>query len=293
MLDSNLQTAIEDCLQTNFGNHLRVKNFHPVGGGCINNGGKLLTNDGNYFVKYNDNRFEGMFETEAKGLELLRNADAIHVPNLVGYGKTQDNRIFLILEWIDKGRRSRQFWQEFATALAELHRNTGSTFGLDFDNYIGSLPQYNDSHTNWVDFFIEQRMEPQIAIGQKAGQLPEATIEQLRNCYTHFRDLFPEEQPALLHGDLWGGNYMVNEAGNPSLIDPAVYYGHREMELAFTQMFGGFSATFYEAYHHDFPLAPGFDERKDVYNLYPLLVHVNLFGGGYLMELESIVRRFQ
>ncbi|PSR05177.1 MAG: ketosamine-3-kinase [Bacteroidetes bacterium SW_10_40_5] len=293
MLDANLQKAIEDCLQTNFGNHLRVKNFHPVGGGCINNGGKLSTNDGNYFVKYNDNRFEGMFETEAKGLELLRNTDAIHVPNVVGYGKTQDNRIFLILEWTDNGRHSRQFWENFATALAELHRNTRSTFGLDFDNYIGSLPQYNESHINWVDFFIEQRIEPQIAIGQKAGQLPEATIDQLRNCYTHFRDLFPEEQPALLHGDLWGGNYMVNGAGNPSLIDPAVYYGHREMELAFTQMFGGFSSTFYQAYHQDFPLSPGFDERKDVYNLYPLLVHVNLFGGGYLMELESIIRRFQ
>ncbi len=291
--NQNLFTAVEETLRPIFGNHLKVQDFKPVGGGCINNGGRLLTQAGNFFIKYNDEQFEGMFDVEAKGLRLLKAAEAIHIPEVYCTGRTQDGMIFIVLEWIESKRRKNDFWQTFGAQLANMHRVSNDTFGLDTDNYIGSLPQYNNKHRNWPDFFREERIEPQIAIGRDNGKLSNSIIEQIRNIYPKLPDIFPEEQPALLHGDLWGGNFMVDQEGEPALIDPAVYYGHREMELAFTQMFGGFNREFYEAYDHHFPLEKGFDDRKALYNLYPVLVHVNLFGGAYLHELQEIISRFQ
>ena len=292
-LDQSLVTALEESLQPVLGSHLAIQDFKPVGGGCINNGGKLITNEGPFFVKYNDDRYEGMFDTEARGLKLLNDADAIHIPRVFATGKAPGNQIFIILEWIDSKGRQKDFWEQFGHELANLHKVSDDSFGLDFDNYIGSLPQYNNRHSNWIEFFKEERIERQIAIGQDKGSLPKDTIKGLRNLYPHLNDIFPDESPALLHGDLWGGNFMVNEAGEPALIDPAVYFGHREMELAFTQMFGGFDQQFYQAYHEAFPLEKGFEARKDLYNIYPVLVHVNLFGGAYLYELQEIINQYQ
>ena len=166
------------------------------------------------------------------------------------------------------------------------------SFGLDHDNYIGSLPQSNHQHTSWVEFFIEERLEKQIALAKNSGALNNSTIQQFNNLFKRLKEIIPEEKPSLLHGDLWNGNYMLAADGCACLIDAAVYYDHREMDLAMTRLFGGFPEEFYESYHETFPLSSGFEERVDIHNLYPLLVHVNLFGGSYISQVKSVLSRF-
>ena len=170
---------------------------------------------------------------------------------------------------------------------------TGPTHGLDHDNYIGSLPQENRPSESWLEFFSERRIGAQADLARAAGRLPGAVSRGLDRLLARLGDLLPDAvEPSLLHGDLWSGNYGVAGDGSPVMFDPAVYRGHREVELAFTELFGGFPRGFYTAYGSAWPLDPGYDERRDVYNLYPLLVHVNLFGGAYVSQVASIVRRF-
>jgi fructosamine-3-kinase len=165
-------------------------------------------------------------------------------------------------------------------------------YGLNHNNFIGKLPQSNCQHKNWVDFFIEERIQPQLKMATNAGKLGMATIKRFEAMYKQLPQLFPDEPPSLLHGDLWGGNYFFDQSGEATIYDPAVYYGNREIELAFTHLFGGFPSAFYRAYEETYPLQSGFSERKDVYNLYPLLVHTNLFGGSYARRVQRIVNQF-
>jgi fructosamine-3-kinase len=165
-------------------------------------------------------------------------------------------------------------------------------FGLDHDNYIGSLPQYNSPRPAWVRFFIEQRIEIQLKTAIDNGRAEPSIVPVFERLYKLLPSIMPEEKPALLHGDLWINNLIENERGEPCLVDPAVYYGSREAEIAYTYLFGGFERGFFDVYDATYPLQPGFGERIDLYNLYPLLVHVNLFGGGYLQQVKEIVRRF-
>ena len=176
--------------------------------------------------------------------------------------------------------------------LAALHQHTAPSFGLDYDNYIGSLRQSNRPWDSWIDFFVHQRLEPQIRLATDNHQPIHALKKKIEAFYKEISALLPKENPALIHGDLWGGNLLTDEKGYPCLIDPAVCFGHREAELAYTQLFGHFDRQFYHVYNESFPLEPGFKERADLYNLYPLLVHVNLFGGGYVQQSEAIVSRF-
>lgn len=292
-LDDPLRSTVEEKLSRVFHSSIKVTAFQPVGGGCINNGGLLKTTTGNFFMKYNNDCFEGMFHTEARGLELLNSARAIHIPQVAAEGKTPGNQIYIVMEWIESGKQNKQFWEHFGHSLAELHKVTNNRYGLDFNNYIGSLPQYNDRKDHWTDFFIYERLERQIDMDQNhSGELPDPVVNKIRSLYPRLQDLLPPEPPSLLHGDLWSGNFLINSKGEAALIDPAVYYGSREIELAFTRLFGGFSPTFYDAYQENYPLEPGFDERKDIYNLYPLLVHVNLFGGAYLGQIQNILAKY-
>ncbi|MBX2969041.1 MAG: fructosamine kinase family protein [Cyclobacteriaceae bacterium] len=287
---TNLPTA----LQTHISEKLSwsIKTFTSASGGCINHGGELVTTEGSYFLKWNDReRYPQMFEKESKGLTLLRTANSIDVPEVIHVGETDDLQ-FIIMSFVKAGRRAKNYWSLLGEQLAGLHRNTHTCFGLDHDNYIGSLIQKNSAKENWLEFFIEQRLEAQLALAEGKRKINAGIRKQFEQLYQKLPDLFPQEKPALLHGDLWNGNVMVNEKGEPTLIDPAVYYGHREAELAFTQLFGGFDQEFYLAYHNAFPLSPGFDARTDLYNLYPLLVHVNLFGGGYLQQAVNILSRY-
>jgi len=265
--------------------------FSPLAGGCINPGGHLKTSIGDFFIKWNDAiRFPRMFETEAAGLQLLHGASDLHIPVVIGVFE-QGSYQGIVLEFIRGRRPSPTYWRDLGYGLAALHKNSRPDFGLDHANYIGSLPQQNAPTSSWDKFFAHQRLAPQLRMAVDRGRLDLDAARQFEALYQKLPEIFPEEKPALLHGDLWSGNVIVDAGGAPCLIDPAVYYGHREAELAFTRLFGGFDEDFFSAYAEEFPLAPGFAQRIDVYNLYPLLVYVNLFGGGYAGQVRSILKR--
>jgi fructosamine-3-kinase len=195
------------------------------------------------------------------------------------------------MEWIDADRTNPVYWQELGVGLAQLHMATQEQFGYATNNYIASLVQTNSPKNSWQEFFIENRLEPLAGKAYYQGLLSLEFFKKFQEMYPKLENLLPKEKPALLHGDLWSGNIMRGKNGSPCLIDPAVYYGHREMDLAFSRMFGGFEEGFYQSYETVFPLEPGFEERIPIYNLYPLLVHLLLFGKSYLSGIERTVNR--
>ncbi len=287
-----ISSAVEQSLSKYLNTLVTIKETHPVSGGCINHTVGLTTNQGKFFLKYNDAKlYPEMFSKEAKGLSLLRSEDTINTPEVID-NQVSGNYSWLLLEHIESGPRKLNFWEDFGFRLSELHKITHDSFGLDHDNYIGSLVQHNDHHNNWTDFFIQQRLMPQIELANKNGLLNSEINNQFEHLFKRLPNIFPEESPALLHGDLWSGNFMVNNQDEVCLIDPAVYFGHREMELAFTKLFGGFENHFYEAYNENKPLEPGFIDRVDIYNLYPLLVHANLFGKSYLRPVRETINLY-
>ncbi|MAO65744.1 MAG: ketosamine-3-kinase [Balneola sp.] len=283
MLPDHIQETIQEELKA------KISQVNSVHGGDINQASKLsLDSDETLFVKWNDSAPDSMFETEAKGLELLASADTdLQVPAV-----TLQKDSFLVLEWIDEGGGQQNSAFNFGAELAKLHKNTSDSFGLDHDNFIGRLPQSNNKHSNWADFFAIERIEPQIKMGVESDKLTRSVLRDVEKMYQKLGLIFPQEQPALLHGDLWSGNYMFTQNGKASIYDPALYFGHREMDLAMTRLFGGFPANFYEGYNAEFPLEDGFDDRVNVYNLYPILVHANLFGGSYCRQAENIIKRY-
>ncbi|MBP3192748.1 fructosamine kinase family protein [Natronogracilivirga saccharolytica] len=272
-----------------------VSGVAAVGGGCINDTYRVTLGDGSdFFVKENRISLLDMFEKEARGLRLLSEAaNGIQIPEVHGILKDEESgQAWLVLSFIREASKSSIFDDNFGRALAGMHQNSSSQYGLDHNNYIGRLPQINDWRDDWVSFFIDCRIEPQVKMAREKGHFSGQTGNCLERLYKMLPDIMPEAPPSLLHGDLWGGNYLCDDQDRPVLIDPAVYYGHPEAELAFTRLFGGFGPDFYKSYEEVSPLSPGFSERVDIYNLYPLLVHVNLFGGSYVSQTEAIIRRF-
>lgn len=279
-------------LEKKLGTPVRLSSRKPIGGGDINEAICLQTDQGDFFIKWNNaKRYPGMFEAEAKGLELLKEADELFIPSVIGSG-TAGNDSFLLLEFVTPGARIGRFMEDFGRSLARLHKHTAQEFGLDHDNYIGSLPQSNRNHDNWPDFFAIERLEKQVKMARNAHEIDSGTVAAFERLYKHFSSIFPIEPPALIHGDLWGGNYMTSPEGKACIYDPAVYYGHREMDIGMSRLFGGFGNEFYEAYNSEYPMGKGWNERIDICNLYPLMVHVNLFGGSYAYSVKSILRRF-
>lgn len=245
-----------------------------------------------YFLKWNKMpESTEILNKEALGLDLLANSGAVNTPKIIGKAETTEGSI-LILEFITESKTNSVFWNTFGKNIASLHRISNEYFGLPFNNFIGNLPQQNNQENNWLDFFILHRLEPQFERGLSAGLLGTHLIAPLHRLYHKLDQLIPEESPALLHGDLWNGNFISSKNGIPMLIDPAPYYGHREMDLAMTRLFGGFSPEFYYSYEESFPLTPDFEERAQLFQLYYLLVHVNLFSGIYISLVEKIIRKF-
>lgn len=288
MIPDSVQRRLQQALGQN------IDSSQSVSGGSINRAAKVTLADGrSCFLKWNTSADPAMFEVEEKGLDLLRSADtSLRVPDVFATGETENGTGFLLQEFISEGRADPKSAEEFGQSLANLHQHHEEQYGLDHDNYIGRLPQSNTWHENWIDFFIEERMQPQLQMATDAGKLGSSTVAHFESMYEQLPDIFPDDPPSLLHGDLWGGNYFFDENGRATIYDPAVYYGHREIELAFTHLFGGFSSSFYSAYEETYPVASGFTERKDIYNLYPLLVHTNLFGGSYARRVEGIIKQF-
>ena len=263
-----------------------------LSGGDINQAYKITTAQGQFFLKYNTaSHAFAMFDTEAKGLELLAATKTAKIPDVIGVGETKEGS-FLLLEYIDSSYRQSGFWENFGQSLAKLHQESRSEFGLHFDNFIGILPQTNRPKDNWTDYYVEARLQPQIEMGFNDKLLNTKDLNGLESIFKKIPEICPEEVPALIHGDLWSGNFMVGPKREVVLIDPSVSFSHREMDLAMTQLFGGFAPEFYQAYHHFFPIENGFDQRVEIYQLYYLLVHLNLFGTGYLQAVRNIVKRF-
>lgn len=266
-----------------------IKATAVLSGGSINQVYRLNTSYGDFCLKVNQaGHFPGLFEAEAKGLHLLIEAGELEVPRPV-FWDTLESHTFLLLEYIVSSRARSDMMYRFGESLARLHRHRTEMFGLGFDNYMGALPQSNRQHAAWTEFFITERLEPQVRLASERGF---AVRKSFENLYPRIGSWLPEEPPSLVHGDLWNGNYIVTGNGTAALIDPAVYYGHREVDIAMTTLFGGFSPDFYDAYEETYPLETGWKDRIDLYNLYPLLVHLNLFGSSYLGEILSILKRF-
>jgi protein-ribulosamine 3-kinase len=267
--------------------------YRPIGGGSINSTFQILMKPNKpWFGKFNNARqFPGLFIKESNGLALLRRLGPIRVPATIGCGEVEGTQV-LLLEWINEGLRTDDFWRQFGRQLALQHSVSQPSFGLEEDNYIGSLPQDNTPAADWVDFFIQRRLEPQIRSAIDAGLIDSSTLGHFRRLYPRLPDFFPVEPPALLHGDLWSGNFLCDTAGQPVLIDPAVYFGHRHMDLALTTLFGGFEPAFYEAYNDIYPFPKNYLQQWEIANLYPLLIHLNLFGLSYKGNILHTIRRF-
>jgi fructosamine-3-kinase len=270
---------------------LGVTNVTPVHGGDIARSYRLDTPNGRLFAKTHPDPKPSMFEREAAGLRAIRAAGAVAVPDVV-----RETPSGLVLEWIDVGSRTPAADGAFGAELAALHRVTGPLFGGVDDaplGYLGSQPVDLTPTDRWAEFFVDRRLRPLTLRAVELGRLDRAALDLVERLAGRGEELCgPLERPALLHGDLWGGNRLVDVAEANWLIDPAVYWGHREIDLAMMQLFGGFAASTFEAYEEAFPLAPGWRERVDWYQLPPLLVHAILFGGSYGAAALDVLRRY-
>ncbi len=262
-----------------------------IGGGCISNSLKIKMNSGaDYFLKVNFSTPADMFFKEANGLNELKKSNSLRVPQVIMAEKN-----FILLELINQGNRVKNFYEDFGRGFALMHRFTSNSFGFFEDNYIGSNKQINipqkSAENNWVKFYFNNRILYQLKLAEKNGYATSELAAGVSKLEDKIEKILNEtgENPSLLHGDLWGGNYVVDELGKACLIDPAVYYGHREADLAMTKLFGGFGSEFYSAYNEAFPLAPGYEYREDLYKLYHILNHLNLFGRGYYQQAISII----
>lgn len=266
----------------------RVVRAIPIAGGDINEARELVLDDGSsVFCKFNEHAPSTLFAAEAHGLELLRSAGALRIPKVLGFSAANEQPPFLLLELIRSARRQGGFDDALGRGLAALHRAGAPSFGLEQPNFIGRLPQSNREHASWAEFYRVERLEPQLRRASDAGRASAAMRHGFERLFAKLPELVgPSEPPARLHGDLWGGNLHVDEHGAPCLIDPAVYGGHREIDLAMMRLFGGFGERVFAAYAEAYPLAAGHRERVALYQLYPLLVHVNLFGGSYVSSVE-------
>ena len=286
----SIPDSIKEKLKKDYG--ISIENERSVSGGSINRAYRISTSEGDLFLKYNDSAPEDFFRKEANGLKLLASAATdLRIPEVIASSPPSGNSPgFLVIEFIESGRSGSG--EAFGAALADLHQTDADEFGLNTDNYIGSLPQSNTKHTDWATFFSEERIRPMLQMAIDSEKMDGDSIKKWSSIEGKLDNLMPEITPRLIHGDLWSGNYLFDAEGRAVLIDPAVYYGHPEMDLAFSKMFGGFSPDFYKGYESVSSLENGFEERVPLYNLYPLLVHVNLFGGHYISQANGVLNRF-
>lgn len=279
------------------GDPTEVRSARLLGGGCINHAMRLETGRSLYLLKWNADPLPGMFACEAHGLARLAATQTVRVPGVYDYAEAQDGHpAYILLEWLEGSRAGDS--AQLGEQLAELHRQ-GVTpehplaYGLDEDNYIGRSRQFNHWEPDWARFFANDRLHPQMELAHQNGVLNSERQRRLERLIGRLPDLLGgvPRQPSLIHGDLWGGNVIPGPDGL-ALIDPAVSYSDREAEMAFTELFGGFSARFYAGYQAAWPLDPGYSQRRDLYNLYHLLNHLNLFGESYGYQVDAVLREY-
>lgn len=289
-MNSALKQHIEQRIIQNFKKE-KVFNWQNVAGGSINNAYKLKGNSCNFFVKTNTTAiFSSGFKEEVLGLNFLKEFGA-KIPKVYFEG-IFNNYCYVVLEYIEIEPKSEVYWNNLATHLVTIHKNSNEKFGLNYSNFMGQLPQNNSWKNSFPEFFIENRLLPQIELAFDKGYLNQQHNKQFNIFFSRLNQLLPKENPSAVHGDLWSGNCMCTTNGKAVFIDPAVSYSHREVDLAMTMLFGGFPNLFYQVYNNLYPLQNGFMSRYNFYNLYPLLVHLNLFGFTYLSKIESILKKF-
>lgn len=287
-----MHAHISSFLSNHFKTEVSVLSVVPLSGGDINAVYKVKTSHGDFCIKQNHrSRFPEMLEKEAIGLKELIAKTDIRIPQVIGAFQ-EDSQQYLVLEFIESGSKARDFWETFGIHIASMHTVSSNHFGWHTDNYIGSLPQSNTRQKSWAEFYAHERILPQMQLAFDKGRIDRKLLKASENVCRQFETLFPKEEPALLHGDLWSGNYMVDASGNPVLIDPAVYYGHREMDLGMMHLFGGFSERLFDVYNVHFPLESDWESRIPLTQLYPLLVHLNLFGGVYVQDVQSVIQKY-
>ncbi len=291
----SLQTAIADL----YGSDIRIVDQRTVSGGDCNEAYRLALSDGQkLFMKRNTLGNAPFFKAEEEGLRAMAATGTIAVPKILASGMDKETGFsFLLMPYLDGAARKKDYWEIFGLQLARMHRADTAAFvkegryGFDQDNYIGAGEQINTPRESWISFFRDCRLFPQF---RKAQSWFDASAKKKMLWLLDHLDryLAEPEYPSLLHGDLWGGNFMTGPDGYAWLIDPAVYVGHREADLAMTELFGGFSGTFYQAYREYAGISSDYDDRRDLYNLYHMLNHLNLFGGGYYRSVTDILRRY-
>lgn len=280
-LHAQLETAIGSA----------ITDARGVGGGCISNASRIRTADGrSMFLKWGARAefARGLFFCEAEALTVLAEGKEIRVPTVLVVKDDDAEFSWLLLEWLEPGRASGKGWDALGRSLAELHRRQIKEYGWVTSNFIGSLPQANDWTADWPAFWREQRIQPQV---RGLGGADRRRVESLLKHADEILGAANQEGPSLLHGDLWGGNVHALEDGSCALIDPSCYYGHREVDLAMATLFGGFSDRFFDAYNEAWPLQPGCERRRHFYQLYYMLVHVNLFGASYLSGTRALLSK--
>ena len=286
-----LSTTIRNKIEEKSGT--KIKSVSSVSGGCISSAYRITDENGNnYFLKCNPSP-KDLFIKESNGLTELKKADLIRVPEVI-----DSNEEFLLTEFIASGSRSKNFFENFGRSFAQLHKYTGKKFGFYENNYIGSNPQLNipikSEENDWVAFYFNKRILFQFKLAEKNGYAKKELIEGISFLEKNIHKIIGDslEPPSLLHGDLWSGNYIIDENGNACLIDPAVYYGNREADLAMTKLFGGFSNEFYISYNDSYPLKEGYEYRENLYKLYHVLNHLNIFGTSYYSHVISLIKYY-
>jgi len=282
---------IESNITATTGLPFRLDQHSHVGGGDINTAMKIRGSGREYFLKLNSARLLDMFEAEADGLRDLAAAGALRVPAAICTG-ISDSQAYIVLEYLPMGGHSHGVMTTFGEQLAQMHQCTHARYGWHRSNTIGSTKQINTWCDDWLDFWREHRLGFQLQLAQQHGLNAriitggEKLQAQLEKYFSHY-----QPQASILHGDLWSGNYGIAASGEPVIFDPATYYGDREADIAMTELFGGFGSEFYAAYNATWPLDAGYKIRKTLYNLYHILNHFNLFGGGYGSQAGSMIDR--
>jgi fructosamine-3-kinase len=291
IMHQQLQPVIQQKLSEHFPG-INKLDVQSIGGGSINDTYQLQFDNKKVFCKINSvSKFPQLFFKERAGLTLISQQNVIKTTQVIDCFETDQHQI-LLMEWIKEGERTEAFWKKFGEQLAALHKITGNNFGLYEDNYMGSVPQENKVQSDWIKFFIHQRLQPLIKRCNEKNLLASHHQKMFEQLFVKLPRFFePAEAPSLLHGDLWSGNFMCSHSSEPVLIDPAVYFGHRSMDLAMTTLFGGFHKTFYEAYSSNFSFPNNYKEQWEICNLYPLLIHLYLFGRSYLPQIEQILKQ--
>lgn len=286
-ISSDIITTVEDFIGS------KITGEQQVGGGCIANSKIIRSESGNtYFLKTLAST-DKMFLKEANGLVELEKAKAVRIPKVI-----LAHANFLLLEHIQTGIKHSAFFNTFGRRFAQMHRHTSNSFGFFEDNFIGATPQINSASSseeiNWPEFYYNKRILAQLRFAEKNGYASRDLIHAVNKLESVIATVLSgsTEAPTLLHGDLWGGNYMCDSEGEAVLIDPAVYYGHREADLAMTKMFGGFSNDFYQSYQEEYPLSKGWEFREGIYLLYHYMNHLNLFGNSYYSQCINLLKKY-